>query len=164
MKFRIHKSEGRDCRRELLSLATLLRGLLAAALFGGCRPGLAQTSNKAAPVVVSHFHLNVTSIDAHKKFWVDTLGGTALRLNGLDAVQFPDIYIFLRQQAPTGPTRGTAFDHIGFAVPDVPALTARVVAAGYRLTTGREPAPGQEAAAATGTQTPVRPLFVSAGA
>ena len=87
-----------------------------------------------------------------------------LRLNGLDAVQFPDIYIFLRQQAPTGPTRGTAFDHIGFAVPDVPALTARVVAAGYQLTTGREPAPGQEAAAATGTQAPYGRFLVSAGA
>jgi catechol 2,3-dioxygenase-like lactoylglutathione lyase family enzyme len=57
-------------------------------------------------------------------------------------------------QAPTGPTRGTAFDHIGFAVPDVPALTTKVAANGYQLTTGREPAPGQAAAAAAGTQAP----------
>jgi catechol 2,3-dioxygenase-like lactoylglutathione lyase family enzyme len=98
--------------------------------------------------------LRRSRIDAHKKFWVDTLGGTATKLYGLDVVQFPDVYIFLRQQKPTGPTRGTAFDHIGLAVPDVPALTTKVVAAGYQLTTGREPAPGQEAAAATGTQPP----------
>ncbi len=37
-------------------------------------PGAAQILNKDAPVVVGHYHLNVTSIDAHRKFWVDTLG------------------------------------------------------------------------------------------
>src|SRR5436190_20126889 len=114
----------------------------------------AQTSNTAAPAVVGHFHLNVTSIEAHKKFWVDTLGGTATTMFGTDVVRFPDIYVFLHQQRPAGPTRGTAFDHIGFAVPDVPALTAKVVAAGYQLTPGREPVPGKEAAAAAGTQAP----------
>jgi catechol 2,3-dioxygenase-like lactoylglutathione lyase family enzyme len=117
---------------------------------------LAQTSNKEAPVVVGHFHLNVTSIDAHKKFWVDTLGGKAEKLgsSNVDVIRFPDTLIVLRQQPPTGPARGTAFDHIGFAVPDVPALTTRVVANGYQLTTGREPAPGQPAAAAAGTAAP----------
>ena len=37
---------------------------------------VAQLLNKEAPVIVGHYHLNVTSVDAHKKFWVDTLGGT----------------------------------------------------------------------------------------
>jgi predicted enzyme related to lactoylglutathione lyase len=114
----------------------------------------AQTSNTAAPVVVGHFHLNVTSIDAHKKFWADALGGTATKVHGIDVVRFPDVDVFLRQRTPTGPTRGTAFDHIGFAVPDVPALTTRLVAAGYQVVPGREPVPGKEAAAATGTQAP----------
>ena len=50
---------------------------------------------------------------------------------------------------PTGPTRGTTFDHIGFAVPDVPALTTKVVANGYALTVGREPAPGETASPPT---------------
>jgi catechol 2,3-dioxygenase-like lactoylglutathione lyase family enzyme len=107
-------------------------------------PTSAQLLNKTAPVIVGHYHLNVTSVDAHKKFWVDTLGGTAIMLGrGLDVIKFPDVFIFLNVQPPTGPTRGTAFDHIGFAVPDVPALTTKVVANGYQLTVGREPAPGQ---------------------
>jgi 4-hydroxyphenylpyruvate dioxygenase-like putative hemolysin len=50
---------------------------------------------------------------------------------------------------PTGPTRGTTFDHIGFAVPDVPATTTKVVANGYALTVGREPAPGETASPPT---------------
>jgi len=122
-------------------------------LLSGGRPS-AQLGNREAPVVVGHFHLNVTSFDAHKKFWVDTLGGTAAKFGAIDIVKFPDVVLFFHVQKPTGPTRGTAFDHIGFAVPDVPALTTKVVANGYQLTTGREPAPGQAAAAASGTQAP----------
>ena len=126
---------------------------LVALLMWALQPS-AQILNKTAPIVVSHYHLNVTSVDEHKRFWVDTLGGTAIKVGALDVIRFPDTLLFLRVQTPTGPTRGTAFDHIGFAVPDVPALTTKVVANGYKLTTGREPAPGQEAAAAAGTQAP----------
>ena len=116
----------------------------------------AQLLNKDAPVIVGHYHLNVTSVAEHKKFWVDTLGGTAMTYgpDKIDVIKFPGVFLFLHEQKPTGPTRGTALDHIGFAVPDVPAVTTKVVANGYKLTTGREPKPGEEAAAAAGTQAP----------
>ena len=100
---------------------------------------------------VAHYHLNVTSIEAHNKFWVDTLGGTAMKFGAVDVVKFPDTFIFLRVQKPQGPTRGTAFDHIGFAVPNVPAVAMKLAAAGYQETTGREPKPDAPAPAATGT-------------
>jgi catechol 2,3-dioxygenase-like lactoylglutathione lyase family enzyme len=105
----------------------------------------AQLSNKDAPVVVGHFHLNVTSVEAHKKFWVDALGGTATKWgpDNLDVIKFPDTLIFLRVQAPTGPSKGTAFDHIGFAVPNVRDVVAKVRANGFQTTNGREPKPGQ---------------------
>ena len=112
-------------------------------------PVSAQLMNKEAPVIVGHYHLNVTSIDEHKKFWVDTLGGTAMKIGNIDVIKFPDVFLFLRVQPPTGPTRGTIFDHIGFAVPDVPATTTKVVANGYQLTVGREPPPGQTASPPT---------------
>ncbi|MBI2149759.1 MAG: VOC family protein, partial [Acidobacteria bacterium] len=104
-----------------------------------------QLLNKTAPVVVGHYHLNVTSIEEHKKFWVDTLGGTAIKFGPerIDVIKFPDVFLFLRVQRPAGPARGTAFDHIGFAVPDVPKAAAKAVANGYPLTVGREPGPGQ---------------------
>src|SRR5215467_15356096 len=109
-------------------------------------------SNPDAPVRIAHYHLNVTSLDAHKKFWVDTLGGTAMKFQGLDVVKFPDAFIFLKVQKPTGPTRGTAFDHIGFAVPNVPAMAMKLAAAGYQETTGREPKPGEPAAPTSGAE------------
>src|SRR5262249_14253705 len=109
-------------------------------------------SNPAAPVRVGHYHLHVTSIEEHKKFWVGVLGGTPMKFGSIDVVKFPDTLVFLTQQKPTGPTRGTAFDHIGFAVPDVPAMAKKLAAAGYQETTSREPAPGTPPAApSTGT-------------
>ena len=105
-------------------------------------------------MVVGHFHMDVTSVAEHRKFWVDTLGGTPAKVGTADVVRFPGIVLFFDAKKPSGPNRGTAFDHIGFAVPDVPALTTKVVAAGYMLTSGREPVPGKEAAAAQGTQAP----------
>ena len=112
-------------------------------------PAAAELTNQAAPVVVGHYHLNVTSVAEHRRFWVDTLGGKAVKIGSVEAVEFPDVYLLLHEAAPTGPTRGTTFDHIGFAVPDVPAATTKVVANGYALTVGREPAPGETASPPT---------------
>jgi catechol 2,3-dioxygenase-like lactoylglutathione lyase family enzyme len=120
--------------------------MLLAALAGiPAEPVSAQILNPDAPVVVGHYHLNVTSIEEHKKFWVDTLGGTAAVLGPekITVIKFPGVLLLLRVQPPTGPTRGTTFDHIGFAVPSVPTMAAKAVAAGYKLTVGREPGPGQ---------------------
>ena len=112
-------------------------------------PATAELMNDAAPVIVGHYHLNVTSVAEHRRFWVDTLGGKAVKVGNVEAIEFPDVYLLLHEAAPTGPTRGTTFDHIGFAVPDVPALTEKVVANGYGLTVGREPAPGETASPPT---------------
>ncbi len=107
------------------------------------RPGAAQMLNAKAPVRVGHYHLNVSSVDDHRKFWVETLGGTATKVGSSEAVAFGDVLLILRPQKPSGPTRGTTFDHIGLAVPNVPNFTKAVVAKGYQLTVGREQ-PGQK--------------------
>jgi catechol 2,3-dioxygenase-like lactoylglutathione lyase family enzyme len=131
-----------------------LRHAAAVLLICAVSPAFAQlVSHTGAPVRVGHYHLNVTSIEEHKRFWVDTLGGTAITAGGIDVVKFPDAFIFLKLQKPSGPTRGTAFDHIGFAVPDVPRMAAKLAAVGYQETTSREPVPGAPSAqtAAAGT-------------
>src|SRR5690348_6736558 len=115
------------------------------------RPAFAQlVSHPGAPVRIGHYHLNVTSIEAHKKFWAGTLGGRSINFGDIDVVEFPDAFIFMHVQKPAGPTRGTAFDHIGFAVPDVPEMAKKLAAAGYQETTGREPKPGDPPPAASG--------------
>src|SRR5580693_5501675 len=125
---------------------------LAALLSCAELPAFAQlVSHPDAPIRIGHYHLNVTSVEAHKKFWVDTLGGKAIKFGDIDVIEFPDAFIFLSVKKPAGPTRGTAFDHIGFAVPNVPAMATKLAAAGYQETTGREPKPGEKPPAASGT-------------
>src|SRR5215471_14110155 len=59
------------------------------------------------PVVYGHHHLNTTNMDAQKKFYVDTLGGTVVKFGSGDRAQeiikFPNVLMFFRpMQAPTG--------------------------------------------------------------
>src|SRR5262245_56826640 len=74
---------------------------------------------KDNPVVYGHHHLNVTSIAEHKKFFVNALGGTSVAFGAFEVVRFPGVLVFLRMQAPTGGTKGSTVDHIGFSVPDL---------------------------------------------
>ena len=119
-------------------------GIVAA---GGFATANAQLDNAEAPVVVGHYHLNVTNLAEHRRFWVDALGGEAFEFgeDGVDAIRFPGVFLFLDERAPTGPTRGTTFDHLGFAVTDVAAVAARAVELGFARTVGREPGPGDPA-------------------
>jgi catechol 2,3-dioxygenase-like lactoylglutathione lyase family enzyme len=132
-----------------MSTGSLFSWIAGAALAAVAVPVAGELTNDAAPVIVGHYHLNVTSIAEHRRFWVDTLGGKAVKVGSVEAIEFPDVYLLLHEAPPTGPTRGTTFDHIGFAVPDVPAMTTKVVANGYALTVGREPAPGETASPPT---------------
>ena len=132
-------------RKTFVNPGTHVRLMVLALLVGLASRTSAQILNSEASVVVGHYHLNVTSVEEHKKFWVDTLGGIATTFGPgkIQAVKFPGVLLFLGEQPPAGPTRGTTFDHIGFAVPDVPKMAAQAVARGYQLTAGREPGPGQ---------------------
>src|SRR5207248_811308 len=93
---------------------------------------------KDAPIVCGHHHLDVTSIDEHKKFWVDTLGGKAVKVGPNEVVLFPNVLIFLRPQAPTGGTKGTTVNHIAFAVKNLRQALDTAKAAGYRIVTREE--------------------------
>jgi catechol 2,3-dioxygenase-like lactoylglutathione lyase family enzyme len=102
-------------------------------------PSRAQAAADA-PVIYGHHHLNVTSIDEHKKFWADTLGGTAIKYgaNNADIIKFPNLLIFMRAQKPTGSSKGSTVDHIGFSVPNLQQVLDKVKAAGYRIATAAE--------------------------
>ena len=104
------------------------------------------TAAKDGPVVYGHHHLNVTNVEAQKKFFVDTLGGKAIKIgtNNTEVIQFPNVLVFFRQQAPTGGTRGTTVNHIGFSVPNLRQAVTKVKADGYKMITTTEVVPGRE--------------------
>jgi len=104
------------------------------------------TSAKEGPVVYGHHHLNTTNMDAQKKFFVDTLGGTLIKVgtNNAEIVKFPNVLIFFRAtQAPTGGTRGTTVNHIGFSVPNLRPVIDKIKANGFKMITDTE-SPGRE--------------------
>jgi catechol 2,3-dioxygenase-like lactoylglutathione lyase family enzyme len=99
-------------------------------------PAIAQLNPaKDGPIVYGHHHLNVTSIEAHKKFWVDTLGGKSVKVGTgtTEIIEFPNVFVFLNQRAPTGGTKGTTVNHIGFKVPNLRVIVDKVKAAGYPI-------------------------------
>jgi catechol 2,3-dioxygenase-like lactoylglutathione lyase family enzyme len=102
------------------------------------------TAAQSGPIVYGHHHLNVTNIDAHKKFWVDTLGGTPIKVGTSEIIKFPNVLVFLRQQAPTGGSKGTSVNHVGFWVPSTRAMVDKLKAAGYPIVTRAEVPPTQE--------------------
>src|SRR5947209_4499869 len=94
--------------------------------------------SKQGPVVYGHHHLNTTTMDAQKKFFVDTLGGNLIKFgqNNQEIIEFPNVLIFFRpMQAPTGGSIGTTVNHIGFSVPDLKPLVAKLKANGFKLIT-----------------------------
>jgi catechol 2,3-dioxygenase-like lactoylglutathione lyase family enzyme len=97
----------------------------------------AQTADTAAPesgiVGYSHTHLNITNVDAHKKFWAETLGGTITKVNQFDAVKFPGVLVLFRPQTPTGGSEVSIVTHMGFSVQNAKQLNAKLKAAGYKL-------------------------------
>jgi catechol 2,3-dioxygenase-like lactoylglutathione lyase family enzyme len=120
--------------------AILFSALVIGLLISSPGPASAQLlAAKDGPIVYGHHHLFVSNVDAHRRFWVDTLGGSFLTLSsGVQAVKFPNVFLLFRLTAPSGGTKGTTVNHIGFSVPDVRKVLATVRANGYRVVTRDE--------------------------
>ncbi len=92
------------------------------------------------PVVYGHHHLNTTNMAAQKKFYADTLGGIVVKIGSAERqqeiIEFPNVLIFFRpMQAPTGGSIGTTVNHIGFSVPDLKPVVAKIKANGFKMIT-----------------------------
>jgi len=77
-------------------------------------------------------------MDAQKKFFVDALGGKLIKIgqNNQEIIEFPNVLIFFRpMQAPTGGSIGTTVNHIGFSLPDLKPLIAKIKANGFKMIT-----------------------------
>ena len=99
---------------------------------------------KDGPIVYGHHHLNTTDVDAQKRFFVDTLGGTVIKAgtNNAEIIKFPNVLIFLRLvKTPPGGTKGTTANHIGFSVPNLRSMVDKVKASGYPMITNTEATP-----------------------
>ena len=125
----------------------LVCALLVLSLLTVARSASAQLlAAKDGPVAYGHHHLNVTNIEEQKKFFVNALGGTAIKVgaNNIEIVRFPNVLIFFRQQAPTGGSKGSTANHIGFSVPNMREVVTRIKAGGFKMVTQAEAPAGRE--------------------
>jgi catechol 2,3-dioxygenase-like lactoylglutathione lyase family enzyme len=96
------------------------------------------TATSDRPVIYGHHHINVANLDEHRKFWVDTLGGTPVPLGNLEVVKFTNVLLIISEQPPSGGSKGTTVNHIGFTVPNLRSTLDSLSAAGFPVVTEEE--------------------------
>src|SRR3990172_2153917 len=89
------------------------------------------------PIAMGHHHVNTGNLEASKRFWT-LLGATPVALGDYSVMRLPDLLVFLRQQEPTGGSRGTTVNHVGLRLKDVRAKVSALKEAGVAVITREE--------------------------
>ena len=103
------------------------------------RAGAQLVMRNQLGLTMGHVHMIVKDLDAQKRFWIDTMGGTVVKNGTLEMIQYPGVYLVLQQGEPTGPPGGTIVNHFGFTVKDMPGALAKWKAAGVEIETTENP-------------------------
>ena len=90
-------------------------------------------------VRMGHVHLAVKDVEAQKQFWISIMGGTLVKNGPLELIQFPGVFIMLRQAEPSATPAGSIVNHFGSIVKDMPAALARWKAAGITIDPTQNP-------------------------
>jgi catechol 2,3-dioxygenase-like lactoylglutathione lyase family enzyme len=85
-----------------------------------------------AGISIGHIHLMVADPEAHRKFWVDMLGGQVVKLGSLEMYKLPGVYIIAgkARTAPAEGSDGSTVNHFGFLVPSYADIKTKLTAAG----------------------------------
>lgn len=84
-------------------------------------------------VSMGHLHIFTPDPDAHRKLWIDVLGGKPVKLGPVELAMFPGVMVGFRQATSSGGTDGSIVNHFGFLVRDLAGTKAKLVAAGVRI-------------------------------
>jgi catechol 2,3-dioxygenase-like lactoylglutathione lyase family enzyme len=91
-----------------------------------------EPANQAG-VAMGHLHIVTPDPDAHRKIWIDTLGGRLVKKGRLELASFPGVLVAFSRGEANGGTDGSVVDHLGFLVPDLDAAKAKLLAAGVEI-------------------------------
>jgi catechol 2,3-dioxygenase-like lactoylglutathione lyase family enzyme len=116
---------------------------LAFALLLAATPAFSQLAQpNQAGIAMGHVHLFVKDVAAQQQFF-SLLGGTPVKNEKLEMVQFPGIFIVLRQaDTTTGPPAGSIVNHFGFVWKDLPGMLAKWKASGLKIEQATNPNQG----------------------
>ena len=116
--------------------------LLSAVSVLAVAPAFAQlAAPNAAGVAIGHMHINASDVDSQKRFW-SNVGGTIIQREKITMVQFPGIYVLLRQQDYKGGSVGSVINHFGLTAKDTDAMVVKWRAAGLAWEKGNNPGQG----------------------
>ena len=97
-------------------------------------PVLAQLpAPNAMGVLSGHMHMMVRDPEAHKKVWVETLGAQVVKSGTLELLKLPGIFLVLGKAEPAEGSEGSSIDHFALRAKDLPAIKAKLVAAGITI-------------------------------
>ena len=113
------------------------RSLLALAFFALAISAISPArAELAAPnstgVSMGHVHLAVKDVVAEKNFFV-MLGGTAVANGTLQMIQFPGVFINVREDKPSAGTVGSNVNHFGFHVKSVADTLEKIKPLGLKV-------------------------------
>jgi catechol 2,3-dioxygenase-like lactoylglutathione lyase family enzyme len=93
-------------------------------------PAVAQ---RGAPnVTFGHVHINSADPGEAIAFWTNTIGLSTWSRDSLNGVSTLGVLILIEHKAPSGPSAGSAIDHIGFKVPDLQPFIGRLAHTSYK--------------------------------
>jgi len=96
-----------------------------------------------AGAAMGHLHLLVRDPEAHRKFWVAVMGAAPVKLGTIEVMKFPDVLVMFRKGEPSGGTKGSVVNHLGFKIRDLKATVAKMKAAGGVFVTSTEVSGGR---------------------
>ena len=93
-------------------------------------PAVAQRG--APSVTFGHIHINSADPDKTIAFWTDVIGISTWSRDSLNGVSTLGVLILITRSAPSGPSAGSAIDHIGFKVPDLQPFIGKLAKTSYK--------------------------------
>lgn len=79
----------------------------------------------AAGVAMGHIHLAVRDVEAERRFFI-MLGGAPVSNGTIMLIEFPGVFINIREDKPSGGTVGSNVNHFGFHVQSVAATLKKI--------------------------------------
>ncbi|MGD1068662.1 MAG: VOC family protein [Bryobacteraceae bacterium] len=110
----------------------LLFRIFAACLIAAISAVAQPPTRGARNVAMGHIHLNSADPDTAIAFWTEVLGASSYSHESLKGVSLLGAIILFTPVAPSGPSAGSAIDHIGFRVPDLQPLIDKLAKTGYK--------------------------------
>lgn len=83
-------------------------------------------------MTMGHVLVNVTSVEAHKRFWVESFGAKPIAVGRLEGVTIPGLVLLFRVQKATGPGEGEIINHVGLKLNKLSDFLARFDKGGWK--------------------------------